>query len=453
MLRRAALFSALSLANLLVIWSPDVLPASLFAWTIVREANVDYDEFAFLDRESYFFRACGASTATAPPAAARSPGGPPAPGPNDHVCSIFPPGAAILALPFFAPFVLAGHPPDDLPFLLIVGKVVAALEEGLAAALLVATASRFASGRWPLALGLLYLLATSVRSISSQALWQHGAAHLLLATALWLLVRARGRDALLAGLALGFAIVVRQTSAVFALGAVLALLVARRPVRELVAGVVVGALPLFAYNLVAFGSALEQGYGAKPFTTPPLEGLYGLLLSPSRGLFVYSPFLLFAIPPLVRAWRSRDAAAPALRAFGLASLVLLLGYATYVEWWGGRVFGARFLSDAFPVLITALAVAPPARTWSRWLFGVAAGWSLLLHNAAAFVYEQRWDTVPVNVNFAPERLFDWRDPQWLAVLAQAAQPNLRVAVALVLTAAVLAVLLYTERKAVVSTAR
>ncbi len=77
------------------LWSPDVLPNALFAWTVIKEHDLDYDEFTApagapaagkLDREAYFFRACGVSTATAPPKAKRSVGGPPAPGPNDHVC-------------------------------------------------------------------------------------------------------------------------------------------------------------------------------------------------------------------------------------------------------------------------------------------------------------------------------------------------------------------------------
>src|SRR5439155_798668 len=84
------------------IWSPDVLPNALFAWTVVREGNVDYDEFVFrpglvdpnnrnapansglLDSEAYFFRACGGSTAAAPPQATRSPGGPPGRRPSRH---------------------------------------------------------------------------------------------------------------------------------------------------------------------------------------------------------------------------------------------------------------------------------------------------------------------------------------------------------------------------------
>ena len=449
-LRRALLFTALSLANLFVIYSPDALPASLFAWTVIREGNVDYDEFtATYDRELYFFRACGTSTATAPSRKPRSPGGPRQPGPNDHVCSIFPPGAAILAFPFFAPFVLAGAPPDE--FLLAgLGKLVASLEEALAAVLLIAAARQITTPRWAFAIGLLYLLGTSVRTISSQALWQHGAAHLLLAASLFVLVRlfvgARVSGSALfgAGFALGFAVVVRQTSLVFAFAALAAILLARRPAHSFAAGALVGVLPLLGYDLIAFGDPLEQGYGAKPFDTPPLQGLYGLLLSPSRGLFIYSPFLLFALPPLVRAWRSRATIAPLLRWLGVASVVLLGGYVLYTEWWGGRVFGARFLSDAFPVLMLALAAGSPARGAARWLFGIAAAWSLLLHTAGALAYDPNGPT-EINLNFDPAPLLSWSDPQWLVVLSALARPDPRVLVALALSLALFGVLLFTER--------
>ncbi len=462
LLRRALLFTVLSLSNLLVLWSPDVLPASLFAWTVLREGNVDYDEFTRpplgIDRETYFFRACGISTFSGTPRLPRAAGGAPPPGADDHVCSIFPPGAAILALPVFAPFVLLGAPPDQLPLLLGVGKVIGALEEGLAAALLVATLARVASRRWSLLLGLLYLLGTAVRTTSSQALWQHGAAHLLEIGALYVLVpvfqgeRVARRKLAAAGLALGFAIVVRQTSALAALAIVVALALSRRPALAVALGAIVGALPLPLYDLVAFGNAFEQGYGPKAFETALTTGLYGLLASPSRGLFVYSPFLLFAIPPLVRAWRSRELLAPLLRWLGLVSVALLVLYATYTEWWGGRVFGARFLSDALPVLFLALALAPPRAPWSRLAFGVAAVWALLLHDAAALAYAQTrggggvWDTER-NVNIDPAPLFDWRDPQWLDVLRAAARPDERELAALALSLLVLGVLLFVERDA------
>src|SRR6266545_4319375 len=275
---RGLLLFVLAFANLNDIWSPDVLPNALFAWTVIREGDLDYDEFVIrpgvrerlegttanmkldgLDSEAYFFRACGASTATEPPKAARSPGGPPAPGPNDHVCSIFPPGIAFLAFPFFLPLVLAGAEPLDLGLLVRVGHVAAATVEVLAALLLWSVIRRFASERWSLALVLLYFLATSVRTIASQALWQHAGVHLAIASALWLALVARPvspRRELMAVLALGLGSVVRQTTAILAPfvpgGRARATLYA-------LAGAAIGLVPLLAYKALAYGNKLEQG--------------------------------------------------------------------------------------------------------------------------------------------------------------------------------------------------
>src|SRR5207253_4680869 len=338
------------------LWSPDVLPNALFAWTLIKEHNVDYDEFVFpptggaskpapeavqaakekIDREAYFFRACGVSTATAPPTAKRSLGGPPAPGPYDHVCSVFPPGMGILALPFFAPFVLTGWNALDLGLLVHGGHVVAAIVEILATLMLWSLLRRFATPRWSLVLVLLYFLATSVRTVASQALWQHSGVHLAVAVALWLVLREEtvplGRE-FFAGVALGLGAVVRQTTGLLALG-----IHGMRPVRLIVSliGVAIGVAPLLAYNYFAFGSPLEQGYGTKPFDTPPQLGLYGLLFSPSRGLLVYTPYVIFAFVALLRAWRWPGEVATRLRWLSLVWLAALVLYATYAEWWGGR---------------------------------------------------------------------------------------------------------------------
>jgi len=217
--------------------------------------------------------------------------------------------------------------------------------------------------------------------------------------------------------ALGLGAVVRQTTALVVIG-----LNGLRPVRLLVAllGAAIGVLPLLVYNFVAFASPLEQGYGTKPFDTPIATGLYGLLFSPSRGLFVYTPYLLFAFLALLRAWRWPGEVAQRLRGLFLVWIAALVLYASYAEWWGGRVFGSRFLDDLAPVLFVAIAwgtsVGLLRSLFARALFAVLALWSFVLFQAAAFLYDKRWDTVPVNVNDDPSKLFNWSDPQWLAVL-------------------------------------
>lgn len=468
---RGLLLFVLAFANLNDIWSPDVLPNALFAWTVVREGDVDYDEFVFrpgeppkvsaptpresslperIDSEAYFFRACGESTATEPPQATRSPGGPPAPGPNDRVCSIFPPGMAFLAFPFFAPFVLAGADPLNLGLLVRVGHVAAATIEVIATLLLWSVMRRFASARWSLALVLLYFLGTSVRTIASQALWQHAGVHLAIAFALWLVLVARPVSwwrELAGGFALGLGAVVRQTTALL-----VPFLPAGRIRATLYAliGAAIGMTPLLVYNILAFGNPLEQGYGTKPFDTSPLIGLYGLLLSPSRGLFVYEPYMLFAIVAVVMLKPERDLLEQRLLSLSYAWAATAILYATYAEWWGGRVFGPRFLDDLAPVLFALLAWGIGhgllARVAVRTLFWICAAWSLLIFQAAAFVYDQNtWDLHPTNINVDPSRLLDWSsDPQWLFVLRSVPEGGVRVIVAAGLSALALLFLLRVE---------
>ncbi len=135
-------------------------------------------------------------------------------------------------------------------------------------------------------------------------------------------------------------------------------------------------------------------------------------------------------------------------AYAWAATAIL--YATYVEWWGGRVFGPRFLDDLAPALFTLLAWGIGrgllAHLVLRIGFWICAAWSLLIFQAAAFVYDQNtWDLLPTNVNVDPSRLLDWSaDPQWLFVLRSVSDGGVRVIVAAGLTALALLLLLRVE---------
>ena len=443
----------LAFANLHDIWSPDVVPNTLVAWSIVRQGNADLDEFTDIPRDTYFFRACGASTFRGVPVSPRSPGGPPPPGPADHVCSIFPPGISLLALPVLAPFILFGASPADGATVVRLGHLAAALVEVLAALLLWSVLRRFVGPRWAVALILLYWLGTSVRTVAAQALWQHAGVHLAISGALWLIYvdgRVTPRRELLAGLAMGLGTVVRQTTALIAIGT------ARLPwpismVRPLApvafaVGWAIGVIPLLVYDQLAFGSLFEQGYGDKPFDADIGNGIYGLVLSPSRGILIYEPWIVAALVALALAWRRPGHVALRTRGLSVAWLVLLYTYARDAEWWGGRVFGPRFLDDLAPAVIAALAwgisLGVLSRTWARIAFWVAAAWSLLLFNAAALVFDPSgWD---LNVNFDQSRLYSWTDTQWMSVLSSLAHADARVIAAAALSFVVVGLLLWIE---------
>ena len=147
----------------------------------------------------------------------------------------------------------------------------------------------------------------------------------------------------------------------------------------------------------------------------PWQGGLGLLLSPSRGLLIFSPVVLVCVAGLravVReGWRGPLAwcLAAAVAQFAL--------YACYSVWWGGHTYGPRYLVDLLPLLIPMAAEGAAALGRNRLSGAVAAGalaWSVAVAATGAFCYPaERWNTSPDEVDIRHERLWDWRDPQFV----------------------------------------
>jgi hypothetical protein len=93
-----------------------------------------------------------------------------------------------------------------------------------------------------------------------------------------------------------------------------------------------------------------------------LEGISGLLFSPGRGLFLYSPVLLFAVVGAVRGRRS-----VLYRSCAIALVAYVVVVANVSQWWGGECFGARKLAEALPLLAVLLVPAVDAIVHTRWL--------------------------------------------------------------------------------------
>jgi hypothetical protein len=93
-----------------------------------------------------------------------------------------------------------------------------------------------------------------------------------------------------------------------------------------------------------------------PWTTPFYEGFLGPLCKPEKSIFLFDPLLILAIILLALLWKRL---LPEVRAYGVASLVLLMGYicfyARYTYWAGDFAWGDRYVSMAVE-LATLLAV-------------------------------------------------------------------------------------------------
>ena len=193
---------------------------------------------------------------------------------------------------------------------------------------------------------------------------------LLLLSGALLLLRATHARSVAGGGMLALAILVKITS-ILALPAFLLLpnerdeLLCRR--RSTLFGLiipVVVALGAYGwYNWNRFGSLTATGYSAAYGGTPqsswspignPLIGLYGLLLSPGRGVLWYAPLIAVAAVSTRHFYSKRPLIG---RAFFALAAAWLAAHSAVNGWEGGWGWGPRYLLPVLPFLLVPLAAA------------------------------------------------------------------------------------------------
>jgi hypothetical protein len=94
-----------------------------------------------------------------------------------------------------------------------------------------------------------------------------------------------------------------------------------------------------------------------PWSTPLHTGVLGALFTPEKSIFLFDPLLAITIVLLLLLWKRL---APVLRAYALATLLLLLAYtcfyARYAYWSGDFAWGDRYVSTS--VELAALLAVP-----------------------------------------------------------------------------------------------
>ena len=152
------------------------------------------------------------------------------------------------------------------------------------------------------------------------------------------------------------------------------------PDRRALAPVVLGAVPpgllSAAYNLAAFGTPMPAGYqyhvvhagrmarGYMGMGAPSLEALYGILLSPFRGVLFLTPVLVLGPAGLYWMRRGPAPARAIVPVVGAVILTLVAYNSAYTFWWGGASVGPRFLVPMLPFAALPMAVAIE-RCWRR----------------------------------------------------------------------------------------
>ena len=337
--------------------------------------------------------------------------------------------AAAIAWPFWMTGILDVRAPLGPNY---IAALAASTLTAAAVVLAFFTARRYMPPGRALILAIALGAGTGYWSTVSQTLWQHETAVFGLALAVLMFTAPAMEPVhlLFAGLGLGIAGAARPQLAP-AVAVLLAGAIARAGWRRAALALAVTAVfaaALIVMNVRWFGSPLgalatlealhPKVHATERSFDPSIGGVLGLLVSPNRGLLVFSPIVLAALTGLAPALKQKRFTAPeysALRWCGLAALAVYGLYASYSVWWAGHTFGPRYMLDLLPLLVPLAAGGIGAARLPRAAvaFGaLALTWSVIVAGTGAFVFpNERWNLDPRDVDRHHERLWDWSDLQ------------------------------------------
>ena len=271
---------------------------------------------------------------------------------------------------------------------------------------------------------LVYAFATTAWSVCSRTLWQHGPAMLFLSVSLALILSRHRRWIAYSGFFLMMAVWTRPTVAVIVAPIAIFILVnVRRAAIPFLLAALLPAVCMMAYSHYYCGSVMSLGQGrsivqdttgSNPTYGAGWHGLAGILVSPARGLFVFTPVFIFSFMFLLRCSWSKEI--NRLYPFlGLSVILYVALYSQWKVWWGGYCFGYRLLCEIVPILVLFLAEA-----WQRWFAGRTMRTAVFVSLLAVSVYFQflgatyyptNFNNVPQSVNTHPDRLWNLRDTE------------------------------------------
>jgi hypothetical protein len=358
---------------------------------------------------------------------------------HGRAVTLYPIAPALIAVPFFAPQVAAldryrpGWDRDrrvEFTASVVMAKRAMTVIVALAGVVLYRLLLVLGVGRGALSAVLAAFLGSDLWTVGSQAPWQHGPAALSLVAAIALLhPQPVGPMRLaLAGAFTALLVACRLMDVVFAVAIVAWLAwTNRRGLLWFLPAPILAGAALLAYNLWFFDTILG-GQARLEQLHPQLhavsgtwsgnlvDGLLGTLLSPNRGLLVFSPWIAVALVTLFVPTVRRRLSAHSLICVLLALLIpYLIILSKYSVWWGGHCFGPRYWTDVIPLFAIVFAYG---LDWmlerSRVLAAIAIIAVILaiaVQIVGAFCYPSSWNLEPRNVDLHHERLWDWRDTE------------------------------------------
>ncbi len=265
-------------------------------------------------------------------------------------------------------------------------------------------------------LAVVFSFGTLVWSVTSRGTWQHGPSIFFLCAGMLLYSSKRRKIFAWAGFFFTLMCVNRPVNGLIILPFYAHALFHRR--KDFIPFALTSLIPLAFlawYSLEYWGSLLSlgQGQGAK-FGGDLLLAVPGMLISPSRGLLIFSPVFVFSLLYMIRDV-FRKGGDVLDRYITVGFILTLICYSFWERWSGGHCFGYRYLSEFIPILILFL-----AKSWDRYIaprrltkviFVLLFAAAIYINFLGAFVYPSGFNHIPNNIDFHPERLWCVHDTE------------------------------------------
>ena len=439
-------------ANLRSVTSFDTNPTRYLPISILKEFDVDLDEFVFLHHYPEQKMHVGNMleqeiNENEFPYYLRSVRG--------HYMSAYPVMPALLSVPIYAIPVFLGL--TDGPVLAmgltqteiigtLLSKISASAIVAMSVGILYLALLSLTRKRYAFWIALIYGLATSSWAVSSQGLWQSSIGQPCLVFAFYFFIKAKQntRNIIYAGIPLALSVACRPQNTIFAL--IMFIYVIHRYRAQIIRFMVfpsILATLLLTYNFYYFGSPMG-GYGtaylpsnlqtseaklgneegtssdASMLSYPQFDRLLGLLISPARGLLVYSPCLIFAFMGMAVVLYHRNSL---LTYVAIATILTILFYSSFAGWHGSFGYSYRMLVDLLPGLCLFLVGVYNwinKHIWIKGLLIFLVVFSVIIQIIGTFFYpstfyEQSW----YSGNRWEDRMFwDWRNPEFVQCLRE-----------------------------------
>jgi len=375
---------------------------------------------------------------------------------HEHFLSYFPYGSSIIAVPFvyfldlilhsskhhienmmvfiwqgigLNPNVILNVTQNDTLFDLLYEKIIASCIAALCVVLFYFIARKHLEYNYAIFLSLIFAFATSLWSVASRGFWMHGPSILFLELAFLGMLYAKDKPhlSIYIGVPLSIAYIIRPTNAIaLVLFSLYVLYCNKDNYQRIVKYCILTILPLLlfaALNLSIYHAFLPPYFFAERIThISPLffEALIGNIISPARGLLIFSPIFLLSIYGIYLKIKTKT--------FVTLDLIIIatifshwMVISMYPHWWAGHSYGPRFFLDVNPFLLYFMipVFSKISTSKSSLKYGMISvlilllGVSFFIHLKGAVTYGVwDWNGMPLNVDENPWRIWNINDIQF-----------------------------------------